>query len=165
MSAVIGVDPGVRGGLTLLDPQGAVINAEGFQPGMTHAALVNACRQFWSALWVLDSRCVFIEKVGYMPGDGGKGANTFGRVDGLLRGAFLALGATVYDAAPMIWQAAMSCLTGGDKSVTRRRAAELWPATKWTNATADSALIAEYGRRVLLRQAGQAPAPRSSGTR
>lgn len=157
MIASMGIDPGVRGGLVVLDGAGALHHVEGFTPGMTHTALIAAVRLGLNKLDELarDNMHVTIEKVGYMPGDGGKGANTFGRVDGLLRGAVLMWIAEngrgqLHEITPMFWQAALSCLSGGNKNVTKAKAAELWPAYRWTHAVADAALIAEYGRLRLL---------------
>jgi hypothetical protein len=48
---------------------------------------------------------------------------------------------------PQVWQKAMSCMTGGDKNVSKRKAQELFPAIKCTHATSDALLIAEFGRR------------------
>jgi hypothetical protein len=44
----------------------------------------------------------------------------------------------------------MSCLTKGDKNVTKSRAQELFPEVKVTHAIADALLIAEYGRRIRV---------------
>ena len=156
MIATMGIDPGVSGGLVVLDDYGRVHHTEGFQPGMAQPALVEAVRLGLTKLRALGTGGphVYIEKVGYMPTDGGKGANTFGRVDGLLRGAvfmWIAENGTgsLREVAPMFWQAKLNCLTKGDKNVTKNKAKELWPETRWTHAIADAALIAEYGRRCL----------------
>ena len=157
MSAVMGIDPGVRGSLTILGAGGFIVHQEVFQPGMTHTALVAAIRLGLNKLHDIDGKHVFVEKVGYMPGDGGKGANTFGRVDGLIRGAVimwqLELGhGILLDVLPMMWQAKLGCLSGGNKNVTKARAAELWPNVRWTHASADSALIAKYGQVTLAEK-------------
>jgi len=51
------------------------------------------------------------------------------------------------DVYPMMWQAKMECLTGGNKNVSKHRAQELFPGVRITHAVADALLIAEYGRR------------------
>jgi len=167
MIATMGIDPGVSGGLVVLTSNGQVYHAEGFQPGMAQTALVAAVQLGLDRLRTLGSGAeVFIEKVGYIGGsgpkcpacgrkkggDGGQGSNTFGRVDGLLRGAVLmwisenCVG-QLHEVAPMFWQAKLECLTGGNKNISKNKAKELWPETRWTHAIADAALIAEYGRR------------------
>ena len=156
MNASMGIDPGVRGGLVVLTPAGMVAHTEGFVPGMTHSALIGAVRLGLTKTRQLGHVHVTIEKVGYMPGDGGKGANTFGRVDGLLRGAVLMWMiengcGQLYDVTPMFWQSALGCLSGGNKNVTKNKACDIWPTVRWTHSIADAALIAEYGRRRLNR--------------
>ncbi len=86
-----------------------------------------------------------------MPGDGGQGAFTFGAVNGLLRGALLALGVRPRYVYPQAWQAAMECMSGGSKNVTKLRAKQLVPAEKVTHGSADALLIAEAERRRLAR--------------
>jgi hypothetical protein len=100
----------------------------------------------------------FMEQVGYMRGDGGKGSFTFGRIDGILETCLAARSDFhTYKVSPMVWQGGMNCLSGGDKNVTKFRAQELWPERKWTHAIADAALIAEYGRRRLGVPTGLGP--------
>lgn len=150
MTATLGIDPGVRGGLAVLRVDGSVRATLPFRPGMTHEQLVCVVATGVEQLRGEGSRSVYVEKVGYIRGDGGQGAFTFGRVDGLIRGALIALGFPPESVAPMQWQAALGCLSGGNKNVTKRRAQEQWPSVKWTHAIADAALIAEYGRRRQL---------------
>lgn len=157
----MGMDPGTRGSLSILHADMRVLMTRAFAPEMTQKALVEIVREGANLLTAYGSHACFIEKVGYIGGDGpkcpacgkksggdgGKGANTFGRVDGILRGAALALNLDLYEVSPMIWQARMECVSGGNKNVTKLRALELFPAEKITHATADGLLIAEYGRR------------------
>lgn len=150
MIAVLGIDPGVDGGLALLRGDGTVAHLRAFKPSMTHAELIDALRLGLKLLALENSRAVFMEKVGHMTGDGGQGSNTFGRVDGLLRGGVLMAGYKPTDTYPQQWQAALECMTGGNKNVSKRKAIELWPNEKWTHAVADAALIAEFGRRRML---------------
>ena len=145
---VLGIDPGVKGGLTLLEFwSGKVVATVGFQPSWTHTEFIAVLRQALTRDDLNDY--VALEKVGFIRGDGGKGAFTFGRVDGLIRGAILFSGRRIREVSPVEWQGAMRCLTGGDKNVTKRRAQAIWPEIEWTHNTADSALIAEYFRRRL----------------
>lgn len=145
MPAVLGVDPGVNGGLAVLHSDASIAHVRAFKPEMTHVDLVDCLKEGIAFMRVLQSRVVYVEKVGYMPTDGGKGANTFGRVDGLIRGGLLMAGYPPRDVMPMTWQAAMGCLTGGNKSISKARAQELYPKEKITHAIADAILIARYG--------------------
>lgn len=150
--AVMGIDPGVRGGIAVLGGHGELLWVRGFNPKMTQKELV-ACVDLGVMLLLQKGgwEC-FIEKVGYMPGDGGKGANTFGRVDGILRGTVLALKLEMHDVSPMIWQSKLGCVSGGNKNVTKNRAIQLFGQNgfKITHALADALLIAEFGRLTIL---------------
>lgn len=146
----MGIDPGVNGGIAVISSDGWPLFLKGFKGKMSQRELVAVVKEAAMVLSQMDSQYCFIEKVGFIKGDGGKGANTFGRVDGLLRGTALTLGLTVYDALPFMWQSRLNCLSGGNKNVTKRRAKELYPFERnITHATADALLIAEYGRRVV----------------
>lgn len=144
--AVLGYDPGVNGGLSVLDARGAVVFVGGLNDKMTeHEALDVA----WEAAHVLLKHGGwegYVEKVGHITGDGGKGSHTFGYIKGLVRGALRSRGVALYDVPPQLWQAKLECMTGGDKNVSKRRAIELFPGVKITHKTADSLLIALYGR-------------------
>jgi hypothetical protein len=150
----MGVDPGVNGGIAVIRKDSTPINVTPLDPKMTQREVVElfriaACDLFRHHSWV-----AYHEKVGYIKGDGGKGANTFGRIDGILRGAALGLGVIVRDVAPMIWQAKLGCLTGGNKRITLDFAKKLWPDIKITHKTADALLIAEYARRYGITDKG-----------
>lgn len=154
MSAVLGIDPGVNGGLAVLSENGVPLHVQAFRPTMTHKELIGHVADASECLIRYASRECFVEKVGFKKGDGGKGANTFGRVDGLLRGAAWALGLEVHDVSPLLWQTRLECLTGGNKNVSKRKAIELFGGRgiKITHAVADALLIAEFGRRTTMRK-------------
>lgn len=158
MTAVMGIDVGTRGGLAVLRSDGSVDYVQSFYPEMLEAELVNAAKQGLACLVKLGGYQVFIEKVGHIRGDGAQGSFTFGRVDGLLRGAVLASGGRIRDVYPQAWQSRLGCLSGGNKNVTKAKAASLWPTMKMTHAIADALLIAEYGRQVSGWNAPERPA-------
>jgi hypothetical protein len=112
---------------------------------MTHGELVAEIAVALAELRRYDGRLVYMEKVGYMPTDGGQGAFTFGTVNGLIRGALHALGCPPRDVMPLAWQSRLNCVTGGNKNVSKRRALDLYPDVKVTHAVADALLIARYG--------------------
>lgn len=147
---VMGFDPGTKGGVAVLRLDGAVVFVAAFKPSMTHGEAVEVAEAAKDALRREGGGLCFAEKVGVRPRDGKKGANTFGRVDGLVRGAILARPRVVItDVPPMTWQGAMDCLTGGDKNVSKARAQQVFPDLRITHAIGDALLIAEYGRRWL----------------
>ena len=151
--SVIGVDPGVNGGIAVLDDRGEVSALVSFS-GMTVDQAVGAMREI-SARWLNSN--VYLEKVAYKKGDGPQGSFTFGKVYGGLLFGFKCLGMNVINVTPMLWMSAMSCMTGGNKDVTWHKARDMWPEaflgrTKgWGLAIADAMLIAEFGRRQEAR--------------
>lgn len=160
VKAVIGIDPGCSGGATILTQDGRVDSVLSFHGGWSHMEFNVALCKILGRLAGLNSgvpyaahNSVALEKVGTMPTDGRVGANTFGRVDGIIIGTVLTLDFRINHVPPMLWQSSLRCLTGGDKNVTKRKAQAIWPGTKWTHNTADSALIAEWLRRRNLNGA------------
>lgn len=148
----LGVDPGTKGGIAVLDASGKPVFLEPLRPAMFHREVVALVARAVKVLRDLGGDTATVELVGYMPTDGGQGAFTFGQVDGLLRGALHAFNLKVVNAQPQMWQARMECLTGGDKNVSKARARELFGAAcaargfKITHNTADCLLIARFGQ-------------------
>lgn len=146
MIPIMGVDPGVRGGVAVLGSRGEILLVEGFDPSMEEKELMAILNHAVDRLLFNGGWECYFEKVGYMPGDGGKGAFTFGDITGFIRGFIKARGVVVHRVHPQIWQAKMDCLTGGDKNVSKRKAMELFPNQKITHKIADALLIAVYGQ-------------------
>lgn len=145
----LGIDPGVGGGLAVLQHGGAVEEVVKMPPDLAQL--------FWyiegyaeSAYAVGTSLYATVEKVHSLPGQGHSGAFTFGKGAGAIEMALTALRIRPHYVSPIKWQNAMGCRTGGDKNVSKARAQAMWPDMKVTHALADACLIAEYGR--LLHQ-------------
>jgi hypothetical protein len=153
---IIGIDPGAKGGLCLLTSRGEVVETVSLT-GRREAEVAFVLDK-WAHLSPIEKPEVFIEKVGYIRGDGAGGSFTFGAVFGLLRGIVLGLGLKPHYVYPMMWQSAMGCLSGGNKNVTKNMAITLFPKYHAerprgiVHDIADSILIAEYGRRTLMRE-------------
>lgn len=152
---IIGVDPGVKGGMALLTDLGGLVATASFD-GFKALDLANVFR-----LWVKMSppgatRC-WIEKVQYIRGDGAQGSFTFGRVAGLIEGIALGNDLVPHYVYPVMWQSYMNCLTGGNKNISLKLAKEMFPdhfkgkLKGEALCIADAPLIAEYGRRMGLR--------------
>ncbi len=90
---------------------------------------------------------VLIEKVGAMPKQGLASTAKFMRGYGFLRGVLATLQIKREEIRPQEWQKGMSCMTKGDKNISKTRAQQLFPKIKVTHALADSLLIAEHCRR------------------
>ena len=156
--AVMGLDPGTQGAVCVVGRNGSPVFVEGFNRKMTENVLVDLLTR---AAWELLDRggggvCV-MEKVGFIKGDGGKGAFTFGGVYKFARAVLLVHGVRISDVTPLTWMVHMNCLTGGDKKVSREEARRRWPDWEPTLTTADAMLIARYGWEVLNRRQGAEP--------
>lgn len=150
----IGIDPGVSGGLALLDSRGGVA-AVSKMPG-TERDLLDLLEAWDDAGRGSGSnggehgkriRAGAIERVWSSPQMGVVSAFTFGRGFGALRMALTSIRVPFDEVLPHRWQTALGCLSRGDKNVTKRRAQQLFPSQTVTHAVADALLIAEFCRR------------------
>lgn len=139
---ILGIDPGKAGGIACIDDYGS---AEAVGMPETVGDLVDHLRGLSANFG--GTVVAYVERVHSSPQMGVVSSFTFGRGVGNLEAACQALGIRIEWIAPGVWQRAMSCLTKGDKNITKRRAQELFPALKITHKIADALLIAEYGRR------------------
>lgn len=137
---VIGVDPGVNGGIAWISSDGKPCSVK--MPE-TERDILEAFRDI-----AKEGPCTaLLEQVHAMPGQGVTSMFTFGKGYGGLRMALLACDIPFIDVTPQKWQKALGCLSRGDKNVTKSMAQQLFPTIKVTHAIADCLLIAEYGRR------------------
>lgn len=140
---IIGIDPGSSGGVAFIFENGEV---EAFKMPDTERDILDLLSSTGD-----EKPVVFLEKVHTMKGQGIASSGKFMQGYGLLRGIVTALKYPLYDVTPQKWQKSLSCLSGGNKNVTKQAAQQLFPQLKITLATADALLIAEYGRRFLNR--------------
>lgn len=143
---IIGIDPGVSGGVGFVMPGETTIRYVHKMPD-TDAD--------FAAL--LTSECVgeshvkaYLEKVGgFIAGKPRTGSSMFkfGQSYGFIRGVLAGLKIPYEEVAPNTWMKAMQCQTGGDKKISKAKAQQLFPSLAITNQTADAILIAEYGFR------------------
>lgn len=139
----LGIDPGVSGGLAIVNAEGKLLHTE--RMPITPTALRSSVA-LWSDLNVLD---VTVEQVWSQPAQGHSGAFTFGKNVGIVLGVLAGLGIDlVQEVSPQRWQQVMAARSGGDKNLTKRAAQALYPKAKITHAIADAILIAECGRRL-----------------
>lgn len=143
----LGIDPGVSGGLAVIVDGGHVYQTT--KMPATERDLLD-----WLRTWVVDAQGVegravaLIERVSASPQMGVVSAFSFGRGYGGLLMALTALEIPFDWIQPAKWQTFLSCRSGGDKNVTKRRAQQLFPHLTVTHAIADAALLAEYCRRI-----------------
>ena len=153
---VLGVDPGGKGALALLTPEGLrVEDMPVFLVPRGRSAKVELDVHGLIALlrgWGPDV-CWF-EQVGGTEGDSASSAFNFGRITGACEALVKASGARFERVAPHVWKKTMK-LRGGaiGKDEARARATDLFPANaaefrrKMDDGRAEAALLAEYGRR------------------
>lgn len=141
---VIGIDPGKNGGIAWITDGKPCVEK---MPG--------TLQDLWDLIVSVSlnagtgGTCIkaYIEQVHSSPQMGVKSAFSFGNSFGHLEMALTAAGIPFERVRPQTWMKGLSCLTGGDKNVTKRRAQELFPQLRLTHATADALLIAHYGTK------------------
>jgi hypothetical protein len=138
----IGLDPGKCGGIAAVASDGSLVMVE--KMPLTERDILDLLAEF------TDARAV-LERVGPSPQMGRVSVWTFGVGYGGLRMALVASRIPFDEVTPSKWQQLLTCRSGGDKNVTKRRAQELFPSVKVTHAVADALLLAEYGRRTAVR--------------
>ena len=149
---ILGVDPGLTGGIALLTglceltvADMPIIETE--RAGRAKRS-VNAPALAWLIREFAPSHAI-VERVGAMPGQGVSSMFSFGRSLGVIEGVLAALGIPVSYVAPRVWQSALSVRAGKDGS--RARACELLPAyaerfgRRRDDGRADAALLALWG--------------------
>lgn len=158
----VGVDPGVSGGIAVIDQHGRVmftLRMPDSAPGIVDG--IAACFELPSAV---DGAWAVIERVWSSPQMGVVSAMSFGKNVGRLEAALAAQDCDVEEVLPRKWQdevgvfypkAIRTLRPNGkesfgarDKHIPKRRAEELFPGATVSLATADALLIAEYCRRI-----------------
>lgn len=149
---IVGIDPGMTGGIAWLDESGRLIEVrdlpvakgDGLLPGVLAAWLREDHRRPHHA---------WIERVGGRTGEGASRAFAFGRGYGQIEGACAALGIAVSLVSPAVWKRALR--VPADKRECRARAAQLWPglagafARVKDDGRAEAALIGLYGANTM----------------
>ena len=146
---VIGIDPGVNGGIAWIANNKACVEKmpDTLQDLWELIEDIRSCEMATPRFNGEHMIKAYLEQVHSSPQMGVKSAFTFGNGFGHLEMALTAAGIPFERVRPQAWQKAMGCMTGGDKNVSKRKAQELFPHIKCTHATSDALLIAEFGRR------------------
>lgn len=139
---IMGIDPGSTGGMAIIKSD---TNYECYGFGtLTKPDIANLILEKSN-----DIDMVFLEKVHAMPAQGVVSTFKFGENFGHLKGVLDTLKLKYELVPPQTWQKKLSCMTKGDKNVSKTKAQQLFPKIKRiTHQTADALLIAEYGRRL-----------------
>lgn len=162
---MLGIDPGHKGSLVLLNERGTVLARHrmptfkyNLRSGKTRTA-VDAVK-LTAIIKSMAPDEAWIENVHSQPKDGHVGAFTFGRGFGTLIGVFAALGISARFIEPATWKAAMKVTA--NKGTSTRRAKQLFPGAEKMLTTADdceAAMIGLYG--LMARQVTALGAARS----
>lgn len=153
---ILGVDPGIKGAIALYDGGSSVVvrdmpitKAKGRGNEINVGALADDMDLLFS---VADH--AFIENVQARPHDGRGSLFKFGYSAGLIRGLVVGSRIPVTMVTPAKWKLDMGLTS--DKDYSRTRASELFPESasefrlKKDNNKAEAALIAYYGRKIIL---------------
>lgn len=141
----IGIDPGKGGGIAVVCDDQQV----------TFSLKDKTERDIWEFVSAYPfATCGVIERVASSPQMGVVSAFSFGKSLGFLRGVLIASGIAFDEVSPQKWQKELGCLTKGDKNKSKAKAQQLFPGVKITHANADALLLAEYARRMHLRNEG-----------
>lgn len=147
MPYIIGIDPGLKGGITVIDIGGEVSDI--IKMPQTPYDILEFISRYKGSV-------AYMENVGHgMPGQSSKATATFARHNGHLEMALLALGIPTNMITPQKWEKSyqLGSSKGFGKTEWKNRlkakAQQIFPSLgkKITLATCDSLLIAEYGRR------------------
>lgn len=149
MKTIIGIDPGINGGIAwIVDGDARVEKMPETIADLWELISDIRYQEYATPRLEGEHGCkAYIEKVSSSPQMGVVSSFSFGRGYGNLEMALTAAGIPFKRPRPQEWQKALSCLTKGDKNITKKRAQELFPHIKCTHAVSDALLIAEYGRR------------------
>ncbi len=140
--AIMAIDPGKTGAFCIMDTSGAILDLT--PRHKTRREMKNYLIQ-----WRDSVRIAYVEHVGHRPGDGAQGSFTFGQGYGEILMGLECVGILYDTVTPQVWQASMQCMTGGNKTISLRKAQQLWPARKWNKTIADAALIAAHGIKLI----------------
>ena len=153
---VLGIDPGQSGALAMLDRSGRLMAVEDMpvvDGWVSPVLLSHAIFRMTEEYGVLD--LVVIEKVRSMPRQGVASSFKFGAAWGIVVG--LCATWPTEQPSPSVWKRHMGLTS--DKDTARAMALELWPgsaslfARKKDADRAEAALLAEWGRRLLVERA------------
>ena len=163
MTHIIGVDPGLTGGIALVTLDEQLIQVwempslyEGKRNSISGPLLRPLIHELVVGSPVRP--IAYIEKVGAMPGQGVTSMFNFGRGVGLIEGVLTAYGCSIRSAPPNRWKAQMG-LTGLNKEGSRSKVIEMFPDQakrfefKKDEGKAEAVLIAVWGARQERKRA------------
>lgn len=152
MRIIIGIDPGLSGGIAVLESTSfqliKLVDMPTVPDGKKRKVSGYELMKLIGGYNRHDVEMVYLEKVGAMPGQGVVSMFNFGRSYGAVEGAVSVLGLPLMYVTPQRWKRAAG-LIGADKDASRGKVLDLYPDAdvhrKKDNGRADAVLIARYG--------------------
>lgn len=157
---VIGIDPGLSGGIAMLKESGLVATAEmpiamkGAGTGKVKNEVNGAALNILLREWVAgqsDEVIVVVEQVSSMPEQGVASVMSLGDSRGCIRGVIAARGYPMHWVTPQRWKKHFGLQA--DKELARAKAIQLYPeaplSRKRDHNVAEAILIARFGWEVL----------------
>lgn len=149
--AVLGIDPGAKGGLALVTSDEALVWP------MPMAGNVVDTQAVAQILHIYEPHLIALEKVHSMPGQGVSSTFTFGRGFGRIEGIAEALSVRVELITPQRWKQTVLAGTAKDKAAAVEFCRRRWPRLEMVQpggrkpheGIADALCIAEAARRVF----------------
>ena len=129
---IIGIDPGLSGGIAMLDPSGALIAVADLPVlRLDKLAWIDA---FALRTWIMEQRegkpCIaVVERVNSMPKQGVASSFQFGVGFGSILACMRMLSLPLHLPRPATWKRQMQ-LTGKDKHAALDKARQLWPTAE-----------------------------------
>lgn len=154
MTNIIGIDPGITGGIAVLN----LITGELISALDMPVEIAKAGKKRISAINLSDiiikynTVIAFVEQVGAMPGQGVSSMFNFGRSLGVIEGVLAGLRVPIRYVTPQKWKAHAGMI-GSEKGFERTVATQIWPncahffSKVKDSGRADAALIARYGQK------------------
>lgn len=154
---IIGIDPGLDGGIAILEgPKALTVHDIPTLKERTRGREVDwaALSRLYMQYDIFEIEHAFIEQVHSMPKQGVASSFKFGYVAGGLRGLVAAWGIPTTMVTPQRWKKGLKLARTKDAAVAR--ASELWPKVNFhgpkgglRDGVAEAALIAYYGWKEL----------------
>lgn len=157
-ASFIGIDPGLTGGIVVLDPAGRVAHKQAVSRRADGELDVGGMRELaaFASGPAGGPPLLVVEHVWAFSGQGVSSSFTFGKVTGVATGAAEAyLGVPARKAAPRTWQRAVLGPCGDTKAAAREFVVRRWPGESFRATDrsrrphpglVDAACIAEYAR-------------------
>lgn len=140
----LGIDPGVNGGMCLLDQHQDVVMCEAWSSQSDFVDFIGRCQEFAG-----DHLVAFVEKVASMPAQGVVSVFTFGENFGFIQGAIRSRFIPLELVLPKDWQTPLRLKKTASKTAHKNQlkdcANRFYPKAKWTLKTCDAYLIARHG--------------------